>query len=57
MKMDAMCIIQVKLLLVNNYEKTFRDLDYRILKDKLDTELDRFEIKQRFSVYVTRKLA
>ena len=27
-------------------EKTFKDLGHRILQDKLDTELDRFEINQ-----------
>ena len=29
-----------------NHEKTFRNPGYRIMRDKLDTELDRFEIKQ-----------
>ena len=35
-------------------EKTFRDLGYRIMWDKLDTELDIFGIKQRFSGYDRR---
>ena len=30
-------------------------LGYRIMWDKLDTELDRFEINQRFSVNEQRK--
>jgi len=33
-------------LIAFNHEKTFRNHGYRIMWDKLDTELDRFEIKQ-----------